>query len=132
MGSIKQGPFFIFGYVPLMKSTGQKITIKSWAEEDRPREKLAIKGKSFLSDVELIAILIGSGNKKESAVELSKRILFTYNNIRGKTKSVKKRVTKNELKGLYGHFLSKIYFRLKYQYLSSRYHLYTMIRFYDV
>ncbi len=80
MGSIKQSPFFIFGYVPLMKSTGQKITIKSWAEEDRPREKLAIKGKSFLSDVELIAILIGSGNKKESAVELSKRILFTYDN----------------------------------------------------
>ena len=58
----------------------QKITIKSWAEEDRPREKLATKGKRFLSDAELIAILIGSGNKNESAVELSKRILLACDN----------------------------------------------------
>ena len=52
-----------------------KITIKQWAEEDRPREKLLLKGASALSDSELLAILIGSGNDKESAVELSKRIL---------------------------------------------------------
>lgn len=58
----------------------QKITIKSWAEDDRPREKLATKGKRFLSDAELIAILIGSGNKNESAVELSKRILLACDN----------------------------------------------------
>ena len=51
------------------------FSIKYWAEEDRPREKLLLKGKNALSDAELIAILIGSGNKKESAVELSKRIL---------------------------------------------------------
>jgi len=51
------------------------LTIKSWAEEDRPREKLLLKGKHVLSDAELVAILIGSGNAKESAVELSKRIL---------------------------------------------------------
>jgi len=52
-----------------------RLTIKSWAEEDRPREKLLLKGKHVLSDAELIAILIGSGNDKETAVELSKRIL---------------------------------------------------------
>lgn len=56
------------------------LTIKAWAEEDRPREKFALKGKSSLSDAELIAILIGSGNTKESAVELSKRILSSVNN----------------------------------------------------
>jgi DNA repair protein RadC len=52
-----------------------RLNIKSWAEQDRPREKFALKGKSSLTDAELIAILIGSGNRKESAVELSKRIL---------------------------------------------------------
>ncbi len=51
------------------------LTIKSWAEEDRPREKLLLKGKHVLSDAELIAILISSGNAEETAVELSKRIL---------------------------------------------------------
>ncbi|QTE23990.1 RadC family protein [Polaribacter cellanae] len=53
----------------------EKLTIKSWALDDRPREKLVAKGKTSLSDAELVAILIGSGNKKESAVGLSKRIL---------------------------------------------------------
>lgn len=60
--------------------TLEKLNIKNWAEEDRPREKLAIKGKLSLSDAELIAILIGSGNKNESAVELSKKILASSNN----------------------------------------------------
>ncbi|MGB0882753.1 MAG: RadC family protein [Vicingaceae bacterium] len=58
----------------------QNLTIKTWAEADRPREKLALKGKNTLSDAELIAILIGSGNKKDSAVELSKKILVSINN----------------------------------------------------
>ena len=49
--------------------------ILSWAEEDRPREKLLLKGRASLSDAELIAILIGSGSKKQSAVDLSKDIL---------------------------------------------------------
>jgi len=49
--------------------------IKTWAEDDRPREKLLIKGRHTLSDSELLAILIGSGSRDESAVELSKRIL---------------------------------------------------------
>jgi|TARA_B110000971_G_C20038704_1_gene516101 DNA repair protein RadC len=53
----------------------EKLTIKSWAIDDRPREKLVAKGKSTLSDAELIAILIGSGNRQESAVALSKRML---------------------------------------------------------
>ena len=51
------------------------LTIKHWSEDDRPREKLLLKGKQILTDAELIAILIGSGNRDESAVELSKRIL---------------------------------------------------------
>ena len=58
----------------------QNLNIKAWAEADRPREKLALKGKSTLSDAELVAILIGSGNKNETAVELSKKILTSINN----------------------------------------------------
>ncbi|MGG8498019.1 RadC family protein [Tenacibaculum sp. TC6] len=58
----------------------KKLSIKSWAEDDRPREKLLLKGKSVLSDAELIAILISSGNREESAVDLSKRILQTVDN----------------------------------------------------
>ena len=57
----------------------EKLTIKSWAIDDRPREKLVAKGKSTLSDAELIAILIGSGNRQESAVALSKRMLQSVN-----------------------------------------------------
>ncbi len=53
----------------------KKLSIKSWALDDRPREKILLKGKENVSDAELIAILIGSGNRKESAVDLSKRIL---------------------------------------------------------
>ena len=58
----------------------EKISIKHWAEEDRPREKMMLKGVSALSDSELLAILIGSGNDKESAVELCKRILQKADN----------------------------------------------------
>jgi len=58
----------------------QNLNIKAWAEADRPREKLALKGKGALSDAELVAILIGSGNKNETAVELSKKILASINN----------------------------------------------------
>ena len=53
----------------------KRLTIKRWAEEDRPREKLLLKGKSSLSEAELIAILIGSGNKTQTAVELAQYIL---------------------------------------------------------
>ena len=58
----------------------KNISIKDWADDDRPREKLLIKGKAALSDTELIAILIASGNRDESAVELSKRILQSLGN----------------------------------------------------
>ena len=56
------------------------LKILSWAEEDRPREKLLLKGRSALSDAELIAILIGSGTPAISAVDLSKIILAHANN----------------------------------------------------
>ena len=54
--------------------------ILSWAEEDRPREKLLLKGKAALTDAELVAILIGSGTRDLSAVDLSKIILQKANN----------------------------------------------------
>jgi DNA repair protein RadC len=53
----------------------EKLSIKNWSEEDQPREKLMAQGRQVLSDAELIAILIGSGNRQESAIELCKRIL---------------------------------------------------------
>ncbi|HJS00016.1 MAG TPA: DNA repair protein RadC [Flavobacterium sp.] len=56
------------------------FSITNWSEDDRPREKLMLKGKSALSDAELIAILIGSGNRNESAVDLSKKILASVSN----------------------------------------------------
>lgn len=56
------------------------FSIKTWAEEDRPREKLLTKGKSSLTDAELIAILIGSGSRNESAVSLSQKILNSFDN----------------------------------------------------
>lgn len=58
----------------------KKLSIKSWAIDDRPREKLLHHGKTIVTNAELIAILIGSGNRTESAVELSKRILSSVNN----------------------------------------------------
>ena len=58
-----------------MDSKKENKSIKSWHEADRPREKLVQKGRFALSDAELIAILIGSGNREESAVDLAKRIL---------------------------------------------------------
>jgi DNA repair protein RadC len=63
-----------------MENYDNKIGIKSWAEADRPREKLSAQGRRALTDAELIAILIGSGSRNETAVELSKRILHHYDN----------------------------------------------------
>ncbi len=62
-----------FFYFTLMIE-GNRLTIKNLAEEDRPREKLILKGRSALSEAELIAILLGSGNKKQTAVELSQHL----------------------------------------------------------
>ena len=58
----------------------EKKSIKEWAVDDRPREKMIVKGKAALSNAELIAILIGSGNSEQSAVELSRSILDSVDN----------------------------------------------------
>jgi DNA repair protein RadC len=58
----------------------ENISIKQWAEEDRPREKLLGKGKSVLSNAELIAILFGSGSRDMSAVDLAKTVLAKADN----------------------------------------------------
>lgn len=63
-----------------MQQKPSSFSIKNWSDDDKPREKLVQKGKSALSDAELIAILIGSGSRNESAVELAKRILASANN----------------------------------------------------
>ncbi len=65
-----------------MDNYSAKTSIKQWAKDDRPREKLRDKGRSILTDAELIAILIRSGNSKDSAVELARQILnFTNNSL---------------------------------------------------
>jgi DNA repair protein RadC len=61
-------------------SDGKKLNIKEWATEDRPREKMLTYGPRMLTDAELIAILIGSGNLGETAVELSRKILGSVEN----------------------------------------------------
>ena len=53
----------------------EKLNINQWAEEDRPREKMASSGAENLTNAELLAILIGSGSQKETAVDLMKKIL---------------------------------------------------------
>lgn len=58
----------------------QQKSIKNWAEDDRPREKLLLNGKRALSDSELLAIIMGSGSREESAVDLAKRILQSVSN----------------------------------------------------
>ena len=63
-----------------MENNKQKLGIKLWAEADRPRERLLQHGRRYLTDAELIAILIVSGNKSETVVDLSKRILAFYDN----------------------------------------------------
>jgi len=60
--------------------TIKKQTIKQWAEDDRPREKMLLKGRAALSDAELLAILISSGNKEHSALELGKIIMDNAGN----------------------------------------------------
>mgnify|MGYP000854497045 CR=1 FL=1 len=62
-----------------MKNEEKRLTIREWAIDDRPREKMLRKGIASLSDAELLAILIASGNKNESAVELARRILHESN-----------------------------------------------------
>jgi len=63
-----------------MNSKSDFLNIKDWAAEDRPREKLTLKGKAALSDAELIAILLGTGTARLSAVDLAKNILQAVSN----------------------------------------------------
>jgi len=63
-----------------MSEKSSSFSIKNWSQHDQPREKLRDKGKLVLSDAELIAILIGSGSRTESAVSLAKRILASADN----------------------------------------------------
>tara|TARA_R110002020_G_scaffold184316_1_gene381275 strand:+ start:597 stop:1295 length:699 start_codon:yes stop_codon:yes gene_type:complete len=63
-----------------MSDSPENFSIKNWSLDDRPREKLLQKGKTALSNAELIAILIGSGSRNESAVSLSQRILSSVEN----------------------------------------------------
>lgn len=63
-----------------MNKKPTSFSIKNWSEDDRPREKLLQKGRASLSDAELIAILISSGSREESAVSLSQRILASAEN----------------------------------------------------
>jgi DNA repair protein RadC len=74
---------FLFSLVFLylkMQGSQAKVTIKAWAQEDRPREKLLLHGRRALTDAELIAILIGSGLPNVSAVDLSREILTKHQN----------------------------------------------------
>lgn len=57
-----------------------KLSVKHWSPDDQPREKLLLKGVNALSDAELLAILLGSGNTEESVVQLSQRILRSVDN----------------------------------------------------
>jgi DNA repair protein RadC len=72
-----QSGFCIFGF-PMNHE--QPLTIKQWAEDDRPREKLLLKGRSSLSDAELLAILIATGTREESAVDIAKKVLANCSN----------------------------------------------------
>lgn len=63
-----------------MSEKQSSFSIKNWSQDDQPREKLRDKGKAALSDAELVAILIGSGNREESAVKLCQRILASVDN----------------------------------------------------
>ena len=79
--SFKNNPY-LYRLKPTISMTQipEKKSIKDWAEDDRPREKMLNKGKSALSDAELIAILIGSGTPNCSAVELARDILNSAGN----------------------------------------------------
>jgi DNA repair protein RadC len=59
----------------------QNYSIKQWAKDDRPREKLLLKGAETLSDSELLAILIGNGTRSKTAIDLAKEILVLGKNI---------------------------------------------------
>ena len=63
-----------------MKQEYKRLTIKDWAVEDRPREKMLQKGIGSLSDAELVAILLRSGNSDETAVTVAQKLLANAHN----------------------------------------------------
>lgn len=71
---------FFTNFTSLEEQAHKHLNIKAWAEDDRPREKLITKGRQALSDAELLAILLSSGNKNETAVQLAQRILNSHKN----------------------------------------------------
>ena len=75
-----QAPAVKANHTSALITLNSKLSIRDWAEGDRPREKMARLGAQALSDAELLAILIGSGSPKESAVDLMKRVLADCNN----------------------------------------------------
>lgn len=82
-----------------MDANDKPLTIKNWSPEDRPREKLLLKGRSTLSDAELIAILLGTGTATLSAVELAKKVLqHSSNNLHSLASLSVKQLTK--IKGI--------------------------------
>lgn len=81
-----------------MKKYDPVLSIKQWAEEDRPREKMLLKGRKHLSNAELIAIILGSGNRKETAVDISKKLLNEY---QGNLFEIS-RLTANDLTKIHG------------------------------
>ena len=73
-------PFFISLRFKHNQFMEQRMNLKAWAEEDKPREKLLKKGLNALSDAELLAILLRTGTRNETVVELSRRILNSVSN----------------------------------------------------
>ncbi|MDH8702403.1 DNA repair protein RadC [Dysgonomonadaceae bacterium PH5-43] len=77
-----------------------RLSVKDWSPEDQPREKLLLKGVSALSDAELLAILLGSGSKDESVVQLSQRILNSVENNLNKLGKLSIKDLINSFKGI--------------------------------
>lgn len=75
-----EGVHIIFGLQMPTMSENKYLTIKSWLPDDRPREKMLLKGSSHVTDTELLAILLGSGTRHETVMDLSRKLLASANN----------------------------------------------------
>ena len=85
-----------FGELFNFNTMTNKLSIKQWKEEERPREKLRTKGASALSDAELLAIIIGSGTKTQTAVDLARDLISSSGNLRELSKlGIDKLIEKN-------------------------------------
>lgn len=86
--------------INFMEDETTYFSIKNWAKEDRPREKLMQIGKKNLTNAELLAIIIGSGSRNESAVQLAQRILNSVNNNVDELSSLNYKDLMNKFKGI--------------------------------